>query len=118
MAAFKGAARFWERGRIVYNGILIAVVAAWLLLTWPHFRPALTLQSGLLMLVQAALANACYCAAYPVDVILQLTARGGRRPFWRIPLWCLGSLFAAALACYWIADEIYPYVVSAVPVHG
>jgi hypothetical protein len=25
-------------------------------------------------------------------------------------LWLLGTLFALVVTCYWIADEIYPYV--------
>jgi len=29
---------------------------------------------------------------------------------WRWRLWLAGTLFAMALANYWIADEIYPYV--------
>jgi hypothetical protein len=107
---FQDAARYWERGRIGYNAVLIAVALAWLVFTWPHFRPAFSWQSALIMLVLATLANACYCAAYPIDIIFQ------RLPFsfaWkrrRWVLWCVGTLFAAGLACYWIADEIYPYV--------
>jgi hypothetical protein len=29
---------------------------------------------------------------------------------WRAALWLVGVLFAAFIASYWIADEIYPYV--------
>ena len=29
---------------------------------------------------------------------------------WRWLLWLAGVMLAAALAYYWIADEIYPYV--------
>ena len=106
----RDAVRYWERGRIGYNFILTAVTLAWLGFTWPHFRPALTIQSGLLLLVLAAMANACYCAAYPVDIAFQ---RSSLRPAWqrrRWILWWAGALFAALLACYWIADEIYPSV--------
>ncbi len=114
--ALTSAAAFWERGRVGYNGILCLVVAAWLIATWPHFRPALTKESGLLLVVLAALANACYCAAYPVDLVLQRILPVGNRSAWRLPLWCIGSLFAVVLACYWIADEVYPFV--GVPAHG
>ena len=114
--ALRRAAGFWERGRVAYNGLLALVVAAWILASWPHFRPALTVRSGLLLLALAALANACYCAAYAVDLALQRLLQGRDRPFWRVPLWCLGSVFAVVLACYWIADEIYPFVT--LPVHG
>ena len=40
-AAFRGALRYWEPRRIAYNFVLAAVLAAWLVMTWPHFRPVL-----------------------------------------------------------------------------
>ncbi len=100
--------RYWERGRIAYNLILSGVVAAWLVLTWPHFRPALTPGSALRLLGLAAMANVCYCTAYPVDLALQCTSlrQGWRKGRWA--LWWAGAFLAALLACYWIADEIYP----------
>jgi hypothetical protein len=102
------AARFWEPWRVAYNLVLAAVVLAWLIATWPHFRPALTRQSLLLLLVLAALANVCYCAAYPVELLLRISPGRvpGRRLRWR--LWLGGTVLAILLACYWIADEIYP----------
>jgi len=102
--------RFWERGRIGYNAVLTGVVAAWVAATWPHFRPALTLRSALLMAVLAALANLCYCAAYPVDLVLARSAFSGAWRRWRWALWWAGMALAVLLACYWIADEIYPGV--------
>jgi len=104
------AIRFWEFRRIFYNVVLSLVVLAWLLLTWPHFRPALTLQSLLLLIILGLLANACYCAAYFVDIPLQYSALGTAWKRWRWALWLLGTLFAILLANYWIVDEIYPFV--------
>jgi hypothetical protein len=109
-AVLREAMHYWEPRRVVYNIVLAAVVAAWLVLTWPHFRPAFTMQALLVLLVLAAIANACYCAAYLVDTAMQ---RSPFRATWlhaRWLLWLAGTLFAAALAWYWIADEIYPYV--------
>lgn len=109
-AAIREAMRYWEPRRIVYNVALAAVVVAWIALTWPHFRPALTLQGLFALLVLAAVANACYCAAYLADLAMQ------RSPFYatwrhaRWALWLAGTFFAVVLAWYWIADEIYPYV--------
>jgi len=88
----------------------MAVVVGWLALTWPHFREAFTLQSLLSLFVLAVLANVCYCAAYLADVPMQYSSF---RAVWqrrRWVLWLAGTLFATALANYWIADEIYPYV--------
>ena len=41
----RSAARFWQPRRLIYNAILTLVVFLWLILTWPHFRLALTLGS-------------------------------------------------------------------------
>lgn len=104
------AVRYWEPRRIVYNLVLAAVVLAWIVFSWPHFRPALTLSSLLLLAFLALLANACYCAAYLVDIPMQgspLSIIWKRR---RWGLWLIGTLFAILLANYWIVDEIYPFV--------
>jgi hypothetical protein len=109
-ARLKDAARYWEPRRIAYNLVLTAVIFTWLILTWPHFRPALTLQSLLPLLVLAAMANVCYSTAYLADVLLQISPF---RDLWqcrRWSLWLVGTLLAVLLACYWIADEIYPSV--------
>ncbi len=104
------ALSYWERRRILYNAALVLVTASWVGLTWPHFRPAMTFRSGLLLLVLAAIANACYCAAYPVDWMFQWSPY---RTAWKRRRWillCAGIALAVALASYWIADEIYPSV--------
>jgi hypothetical protein len=105
---FAEAIRYWEPRRLVYNLILIAVTAAWVVATWPHFRPALTLSSILPMAVLTLIANVCYCAAYVVDVAMLHSSLDSvwRRRRWI--LWLVGTLFAILLASYWIADEIYP----------
>jgi len=108
--ALGDAVRFWEPRRLIYNAVLAAIVGAWLLLTWPHFRPALEPGSLVPLAVLALLANACYCAAYLPDLGLQRTALAGRWRQHRWLLWLAGTLLAALLANYWIADEIYPAV--------
>ena len=99
---------YWELRRIPYNLVLTAVVLAWVVMTWPHFRPALNLSSLLLLFVLAVFANVCYCAAYLVDLPLQYSSFRERWLRWRAALWVAGMLFATILANYWIADEIYP----------
>lgn len=104
------AIRYWETRRITNNLSLAAVVIAWLVSTWPHFRQALTLPSLVSLAVLAALANVCYSAAYLADISMQHSSFrvGWRR--WRWGLWLVGTLLAILIANYWIVDEIYPYV--------
>jgi hypothetical protein len=107
---FADAIRYWEPRRIAYNLILAAVTVAWIALSWPHFRESLTLQSLLLVIVLAMMANLCYCAAYIADVFVQYSALQSAWNRRRWVLWWTGTLFAVVLANYWIADEIYPFV--------
>jgi len=104
------AARFWEPRRIAYNLILAVVVVLWVLLSWPHFRPIFHLSSLLLLVVLALVANACYAAAYLIDVPAQFTSFRASWSRWRWGLWLLGTILAVVLENYWIADEIYPFV--------
>jgi len=104
------AARFWEPRRISYNGVLLMFVLLWVVLSWPHFRPALNLVALGKMTVLALLANLCYCAGYVAEGFIQPLApqTHWRRLRWLV--WVLGMLFASLLENYWIADEIYPDV--------
>jgi hypothetical protein len=104
------AARFWEPRRLIYNSVLVAATVSWLLATWPHFGPALTLSSLAIFAVLALLANLCYSAAYLLDIPMQLSSLGALWKRRRWILWLAGTAFAVALANYWIADEIYPFV--------
>jgi hypothetical protein len=101
------AARFWEPRRLLYNFILLVVTFTWIVATWPHFRPALTLTSLLPLSALALIANACYSAAYFLDIPFQLSSSASRNRL-RWGLWIAGMLFAILLTNYWISDEIYP----------
>jgi len=110
------ALRYWEARRVVYNAVLLTVLAAWVILTWPHFRsvrlmgipPGETHPALLILTILAFLANVCYCAAYLVDIPLQLTFATWRKYRWVLLL--TGLFFAILVENYWIADEIYPFV--------
>ena len=106
----RDAARFWEPRRLLYNLLLLAVVLIWVTNTWPHFRPAITLQSLGIMTVLALLANLCYCAAYLAEILIQnaTSSVAWNRQRWAV--WVVGTLLAILFANYWIADEIYPFV--------
>lgn len=109
------APRFWESRRFVYNLILSAVVLLWLVLTWPHFRPALTLPVLAAITVLALLANICYCAAYLAEIPIQQLLPGEYWNRLRWVVWVFGTLLALVLENYWIADEIYPDVTQGPP---
>ncbi|HLV95060.1 MAG TPA: hypothetical protein VKS44_07695 [Candidatus Acidoferrales bacterium] len=104
------AGRYWERRRVIYNVVLGAVVVLWLTVTWPHFQPAFTWLNLLRLTGLALIANLLYCAAYLVDIPMQLSAVGTGWRNRRWTLWLLGTIFAFVLTNYWIADEIYPFV--------
>lgn len=106
----RDAARFWEPQRLWYNVVLVAIVVLWVVFTWPHFRPAMTLAALGKMIVLAILANLCYCAGYAVEGFIQplVSQVYWRRLRWTV--WIAGMLFAILLSNYWIADEIYPDV--------
>ena len=105
-----GAARFWEPRRVVYNLVLAGFVLAWVLGTWPHFRPAMTLLAAFQLAVLALLANVFYCAAYLAELIVPPFAQTTSWFRWQSLLWVFGTVLAVLLENYWIADEIYPYV--------
>jgi hypothetical protein len=102
------AIHFWEIRRIFYNLALVTASLAWLIVTWPHFRPAFSLTYFPPIAVLALLANVCYCAAYLVDIPMQRSTLSTAWRRYRWILWLAGTLFALLLANYWIADEIYP----------
>jgi hypothetical protein len=109
--AVTGMIRYWEVRRIWYNLALVLLVIAWIVGTWPHFQPALTLDSLGRMVILAVLANVCYSTAYVVDLTVQASTYSPEwRRRWRAVLWIGGTLFALLVAQYWIGDEIYPYV--------
>ncbi|MBI1799979.1 MAG: hypothetical protein HYR73_09895 [Candidatus Eisenbacteria bacterium] len=78
--------------------------------TWPHFRPAFTVQSIPPLAVLAALANVCYCAVYGVEAVMHGSPSRERWLRGRWILWLAGTLLALFIEYYWIVDEIYPSV--------
>ncbi len=103
------ALRFWEHRRLVYNSILTAAVLLWLIFSWPHFRPALTLGSLEAFIVLGLAANLCYCSANVAEFFMQALVPSTSWRRFRQVLVVLGTIFALVLENYWIADEIYPY---------
>ena len=91
------ALRFWEPARLIYNAVLLAIVAGYFVAGLPLSRNLLSLDVGLGLFLAAVLANAAYCAAYPIDIFVQLS---GYREQWlplRWVIFLLGLAFAAVI---------------------
>ena len=106
--ALSDAIHYWELRRIVYNLALAAVVGALAVASWNQIHGRLSFELLLGLVVLAVLANVCYCAAYLVDLPMQLSSYVGTWKRWRWMLWLFGVLFGTALAWYWAGDEILP----------
>jgi hypothetical protein len=92
--ALTDAIRYWERARIVYNLVLVFIVIFYFVANLPRSATHLTfdLAQGLFLL--AVIANVAFCAAYLVDVFVQLS---GVRAAWlryRWVLFAIGLTFA------------------------
>ena len=79
----------------------------WFAKDWAHFRPIMNFGDLLRLTVLAAIANFLYCAAYLVDVPLQLSEFSELWHRHRWGLFLVGTAFAVLLTSYWINDEIY-----------
>lgn len=96
--ALSDAIRYWEPRRILYNTILLLVVAATYWANLPASRANVNADLLQVLFVLAVLANIAYCAAYVVDVVAQISAFRG---IWLRVRWTLlvvGVLFAGVLA--------------------
>jgi hypothetical protein len=106
--ALSDAIRYWELRRLIYNLALAAVVIALAAAFWGQIRDKLSFELLLGLVVLAVLANVCYCAAYVVDIPMQLSSHIEKWKRWRWLLWVFGVLFGMALTWYWTGDEILP----------
>ena len=96
--ALADAIRYWEPRRILYNAILLLVVALTYWANLPASRSNVNADSLQVLFVLAVLANVAYCAAYAVDIVAQISAFRG---IWLRVRWTLlvvGVLFAGVLA--------------------
>ena len=92
------ALRYWEPRRLLYNLVLAVVVVAHFLTSWPTSKSFLVWNNVLGLFVLAVLANVCYCAAYVVDLFVQLSGSHASWARWRWLLLVIGILFGAVLA--------------------
>ena len=91
------ALHYWEPRRFVYNGVLAAEVILYYFLYLPGSRQAFNRENVLFVFVLAVLANVAYCAAYPVDVFVQMSGFREKWQLYRNILFLIGLLFAAVI---------------------
>jgi hypothetical protein len=106
--ALSDALRYWEPRRILYNSALFLVVAIAFATKLPASRGSSSFTLLEMLFVLAVVANVAYCAAYVVDIPLQLSAF---RQTWLRVRWTLltvGVAFAAVLAHFFAAGFFGP----------
>lgn len=104
--ALSQAIRYWEPRRLIYNAVLLLVVAAMFVKGLPISRSQINLNLVLFLFVLAVLANVAYCACYVVDVVAQLSDFGAIWLRFRWALFVVGLAFAGVLT-YFFATRIF-----------
>jgi hypothetical protein len=95
--ALSNAIRYWERGRIIYNLVLAAIVVGYFAANWPGSASRINMDLGQGIFLLAVLANVAYCAAYIPDMLAQMS---DLRPMWlryRWGLFLIGLTFAGII---------------------
>jgi hypothetical protein len=95
------AIRYWEKMRLVYNGLLFAVVGGCFAWTYSTAKAQVSVNLVLGFILLAVLANVAYCGAYIVDVVVQMSGFRERWAKYRWILFSIGVLFAAIITRFW-----------------
>ncbi len=106
--ALTDAMRYWEPRRVIYNFVLVAVVAIHAVRQWMNSELTVTADTFFWLFILAVLANVAYCAAYLADIPAQLS---GFRSEWlrlRLAVLLIGLAFAAILAHYFSQAIFWP----------
>jgi len=103
------ALRYWEPRRLIYNGILVAVVAVDLAINWTVTHEVPKFDAFLFLFFLAVLANVCYCAVYAVDLFVRFS---GLEAAWKkgrvVVLW-VGTAFAGVIAHFFALIIALPH---------
>jgi hypothetical protein len=95
------AIRYWEPRRIAYNAVLAAIALAYFWHGYPGSRQVVSADGILALFLLVVLANAAYCAAYIVDLFVQMSGFRERWRSYRRVLFGIGLLFAGILVRFW-----------------
>jgi|RhiMetdeSRZDD1v2_1073273.scaffolds.fasta_scaffold456224_3 hypothetical protein len=101
------AIRYWEPRRLVYNVVLLGIVAGQVVHAWPASRRDMNAGTAMPLFVLAAIANVLYCTAYPIDIFVQVSAYRDRWRRTRGVLFVLGLALAGVLA-WFCAAGLFP----------
>lgn len=109
------AIKFWERGRLIYNLVLVAMSLAVLNGMGVDWRALILWSIPLLFL--AVIANLLYCVAYPIDLFIQAS---DFRDYWRVARWGLLAFgtFLAGLQAYLVLGGPYVFGFPGMGPHG
>src|SRR5215467_4258323 len=100
------AIRYWEPRRIGYNALLVVVVVTVFVLHWPESRSVISVDLLLRFFILTVLANVAYCAAYVVDLAVQLSAFRASCKRYRWILFAIGAVFASIIARFIIVGTL------------
>lgn len=89
--------RYWERMRVVYNLILGSIVIACFVFFYPNSLPLLTLKGITEIMGMCVIANILFCAAYPIDVVIQYSHFRSKWTWYRLGVFSFGLVFASLL---------------------
>jgi hypothetical protein len=100
------ALKYWEPMRIVYNAVLAIEVVGYYFIFLPASKTHVTRETVLFVFVLAVGANIVYCAAYPVDLFVQVSALRHKWRTYRYLLFALGLALAATFT-RWFAFALF-----------
>ena len=102
------AIRYWEKMRIVYNVILLLVVAGCFAWNYSAVGSKLSVNLFLSIILCGILLNVLYCSAYIVDLLVQMSEFRERWGKLRWVLFSVGATFAAILTRFWSLSVFGP----------
>ena len=102
------AIRFWERMRLVYCGVLAAIVVFYFIKGMPASLEKVNADFILVLFLLAVIANVLYCTAYIPDVFIQNAGFRHARQRVRWVLFAIGMVFAAIVTRFMMMGIFNP----------